>query len=450
MKPENSVHPRLSILGAILILLLLLLPSVGCQAQPTLQQTPLPTPGTAVSPSGLATPDDTSSPQNVSTPPDSSSGLTLRIWLPPYFNPQAGTPAADLIQNHLQAFLAQNPDIRLDVRVKALDGPGGLLDSLASASAAAPLALPDLIALSRPLLESAALKGLLYPYDAAQLGALDDADWYPYIRELAYLQDSFFGLPFAGDALMLAYRPALLETPPADWEAVIALGLPLAFPAADPTAFYTLALYQAAGGAIQDNQGRPALDQTTLAQVLTFYQQAGQSGVMPYWLTQYETDDQAWTAFAESQSPMTVAWFSRYASQSSELPIIAAAAPLPTPEGRPFTLASGWVWAIATPDPARRAVSARLATFLVEERFLAEWTLAAGYLPPATNMLANWPDPSLRSLADQLGASAHLSPPAEILSSLGPVVEEAIIQVLKQQLDPQIAAQQALARLLQP
>ena len=81
------------------------------------------------------------------------------------------------------------------MRIKAPDGPGGLLDSLTTASAAAPLALPDLVALPRPIMETAALKGLVHPYQNLT-SPIDEPDWYPYARQLARLQDSIFGIAF--------------------------------------------------------------------------------------------------------------------------------------------------------------------------------------------------------------------------------------------------------------
>ena len=48
---------------------------------------------------------------------------------------------------------------RVEVRLKEAAGTGGLLKSLSAASAAAPLAMPAVVALSRPDLEAAALKG---------------------------------------------------------------------------------------------------------------------------------------------------------------------------------------------------------------------------------------------------------------------------------------------------
>jgi ABC-type glycerol-3-phosphate transport system substrate-binding protein len=343
----------------------------------------------------------------------------------------------------------QNPGVRIEVRIKSSEGVGGLLESLVAANAAAPLALPDLIALPRPLLESAALKGLLYPFDGLT-DVMDNENWYDYARQLAFIQESTFGLPFAGDAMLLAYRLVALDVPPRDWEAAVGLGYPLAFAAADPLALFTLTQYQALGGQIQDGQGRPTLDETTLTQVLTFYQQASQAGVMPVWLTQLETDEQVWQAFAEEQAPMASIWASSYFNGFPSLGFETTIAPQVTSDANTYTLASGWGWALASPDPDRRQMAAQLAEFLVDVQFLAEWDSAAGYLPPHIDALESWGDEQLRPLVGMISMSAQLVPPDELLASLGPALEEATVLVLKQQADPQNAAKIAAEQVNQP
>ncbi|MBA4380168.1 MAG: hypothetical protein C0393_05765 [Anaerolinea sp.] len=96
------------------------------------------------------------------------------------------------------------------MRVKAESGPAGLLESLAAARQAAPSALPDLIALPYRDMETAATRGLIYPLDnlTGLLAGRSSAgsDWYDYAHQLAQVQDTTFGLPFAADALALVYR----------------------------------------------------------------------------------------------------------------------------------------------------------------------------------------------------------------------------------------------------
>jgi hypothetical protein len=107
--------------------------------------------------------------------------------LPPSFDPDSGDYGS--CQKRLDEFTQQHPGIELEVRVKALSGTGGLLDSLVTTSAAAPQAMPDLVALSREDLESAALKGLLHTY-TGPTDIQDGPDWYDYARQLAQIQNS--------------------------------------------------------------------------------------------------------------------------------------------------------------------------------------------------------------------------------------------------------------------
>jgi ABC-type glycerol-3-phosphate transport system substrate-binding protein len=370
----------------------------------------------------------------------------LRIWLPPEFDPAGSSPASQLLKHRLEEFVAQNPGTELDVRVKASEGPGGMLDALGSAYAAAPLALPDLVLLSRPLLESAALKGLLYPYEGYS-SLMDDPSWFGYARQLAHLKSSTYGLPFAGDAMALVYHPSLIENPPKKLETAISLGEVLLFPATDPRALFTLCMYLAEGENLQDADGRPSLDKDTLVRTLETFQRASQAGIMPYWITQYSDDGQVWETFMVEPYPMAVTWMSTAINnQLDELSVV----PLPTPGGSPFTLSTGWSWALAGTNQERRQYGARLAEFLVEKEFLASWTQAAGYLPPRVDALRSWDNTALRKMVEQISYSAQLMPPADLISTIGPALEQAVVDVLKAQSNPDDAAQAAIDKIKRP
>lgn len=416
---------------------LILLLASGCSE--------LPLPGTATPPEPVPTSTATLAPvlEATRTPVGPS---TLRIWLPPQFDPEGDSPGANLLRARLDEFTARRSGVRVEFRIKSPSGPGGLLDSLSAANAAAPLALPDLILLPRAALETAALKGLLYPFDELTTSLAED-DWYPYAQQLAHLQNSTFGLPFTGDALVLVYRPAEIPEPPADWAAALSLAGPLAFPAADEQALYTLSQYLANGAQIQDEEGRPKLDATTLAEVLTFYQEAEGASLMPFWLTQYATDQQAWEAYIENRAALVVTWASRFLR---ELPVDSVAAPLPTFDGTPFTLSTGWVWALTNPQIERHALSVELAEFLTSGDFLARYTDTAGYLPPRSSALAGWSNPTLISIFDQVLRSAQVIPPDDVLIALSPALQQATLDVLKEQTDPQSAAQKAAEQVASP
>lgn len=419
-------------LGAILLVL-----ASACNALP------VATPTATVESTPTAIP--TLQPTRAVTP-TTAGPVTLHIWLPPEFDPQAGTPAAEILKARLDEFASRRPNTRVEVRLKALDGPGGILDSLTAANAAAPLAMPDLVALPRSSLEAAALKGLLRPFDDL-IEPVEDADWYEYARQMARLQDSTFGLPFAGDAQILVHRTTSIPEPPTTLSDTLATTEALAFAAADPQALFTLTQYQANGGATLDEQGRPTLDPIPLIDVLDYYQRAATSEVIPFWVTQYQNQEQVWEAFNDGSTNMIVSWASQHLKN---MVTDSAGARLPTLTGQPFTLATGWVWALASPDPEKQKLSADLAEFLSEGDFLSRWTTALGYLPTRPSAMANWGSATQRNLASEIVSSAQLIPSGDVLNSISPLLLNATINVLKQQAEPAVAAREAAESLNQP
>jgi multiple sugar transport system substrate-binding protein len=372
--------------------------------------------------------------------------VTLRLWVPPQFDPAADTPAGRLFQKRLDEFVLRRPDVRIEARVKALDGPGGLYESLATTTGAAQQAMPDLVALPHPLLQTAAVKGLLRPMNGLT-NALDDPDWYDYARQLAGLQNSVIGLPFAGDALVQVFRTGEGVQPKIDWNAVLEAKSPLAFSAADLQALFTLALYQAAGGKIIDDQGGLILEVEPLVEVLNFYKAARDLQVMPNWLTQIQNDDQVWEAFQGERADAVETWLSRVHSEGLNNSAISQ---IPTPDGKPFALASGWAWALTSPDPGRRQLAVQLAEFLTESSYLGRWSEAAGVLPSRPSALAAWQAGDDIARLEPIAASALLYPSTGILDILGPALQKAALKVLKGQLEPLEAAQEAVNRVNPP
>ena len=419
-----------------LILMVMLL--VGCtgtplveettpsETQPTPTETPLPTPEVSL--------------------PDSDAPITLRVWVPPQFDPADGSAAGALFQSRLDEFAARKTNVDIEVRVKNEDGPGGILDTLETGSAAAPLALPDLAILSHYGIESATDQGLLHTFDGLTT-ILDDPDWYSFARQLSHLKNTTLGIPLAGDALLMAYRPDVITVPPVDWAASLLITNTLAFPAADPEATVTFLHYQSLGGASIGEAAQPAIDSVLLTEVLTYYQQASASELMPFWLTQYETDQQVWDAYEQQQADMAITWVSRYLQL---LPTDTAAAPVPTFDGAPFTMADGWAWALTTHDADRQLLATQLAEFLTTPEYLASWTEAAGLIPPRPSSLAGWENTAEQTLLNQIAPTAQLSPPQEVIDLLGPVLQQAVVSVLKAEMDATTAAQTALEKLNVP
>lgn len=367
---------------------------------------------------------------------------SLTLWVPPEMDPESGTEAAQILNERLLIFSGLHDGLEIIVRVKAVSGAGGILDALTATGEAAPQALPDLIALTRPDLETAALKDLIHPMDGLT-DVPDNLDWYDFTHEMALLQGSTFGLPFAADAVVLTYRLASLPELPATWNELLNGEISLAFPADSNEALLTLALYQAQGGLIQDNQRRPLLEVDPLTVVFELYQTGAQSGVLPSWLDQIQTLGQTWSAYREGQSNMAITWLSNYLK---EFPADTTLAPLLPMAAGSATLGTGMSWALATPDAARQELAVALAEFLVDPQFMAEWTAAAGYLPTRPSALEAWEDPALRSVLNQVALTSRLVPPNDLITSLGPLLQEGTRQVL-QGMSPEQAAQTAVESL---
>ncbi len=375
--------------------------------------------------------------------------ITVHLWLPPQFDPNGNGPASKLLNARLAEFEVKNPTARLEIRMKAVDGPGGMLDDLVAANAAAPSALPDLVLLPRVLLESAAVKGLVYPYDGLS-SIMDDGSWFEYALQLSHLKDRTYGIPFAADVMILAHSSPAMRATPLSLADVLAQRNILLFPAADPQALFTICMYLAEGGKLQDDQGRPALDETRLTNILEYDQQASLAGVMPYTLTQFTDDTQVWEALLEGQYPIAITWASTFLSDPRAAQANLGLAPLPTPDGTPFSLASGWSWALAGQDPVARRLGVQLAEFLVGNGFLAQWTQAAGYLPPRVGALQTWPESPLRLVLEQVSNSAWLVPSPDLTATVGPVLQQAVMAVLEGRRDAQAAAKAAISQISRP
>jgi ABC-type glycerol-3-phosphate transport system substrate-binding protein len=397
-------------------------------------------PGTepTVATSGPGTPDRAPT----ETGPAGTGLVTLRLWLPPRFSPDPATEAGALLKARLDEFALLHPGIRITVRVKGERGPGGMVASLAAVAGAVPESLPDLVLIPRLEMERAVGAGLLSPFTEPL-----DVDWYDFARSLAGIDQGIYGLPFAGDALVVVYRPDVILEPPRDWTTTIAGATPLLFSAASPEAYFTFALYQAAGGSLTDADGRPFLDPPVVAALLDFYAQAAAAGIFTEAALAAADETAVYTSFRDGEAEMAVTWVSNRLNDDSGN--IAATA-LPTVSAVPYTLIKGWMWALSNPDPERARLAAELAAFLTAPEFLSAWTYAAGVLPPRASALAGWPDGAEASLASRIVLSAHLLPPLDAVEEAGPALQQAVEAVLAGELTPGEAAEAAALRVNGP
>jgi ABC-type glycerol-3-phosphate transport system substrate-binding protein len=341
----------------------------------------------------------------------------LRVWLPPQFDPDAGTESANLLKQRLADFETQYPGLEIEVRIKAEEGEANILNALSVTSMAAPTALPDLVALSRPALEAAALKGLLHPIDGLST-TLQDPNWYGYARQLGQIENIGYGLPFAGNVFAIFYRAELGEL--TNWEEILASEALLSFPAGDPQGLVGLSLYASAGGEIVNSQGLPTLDQQALTRTLTLIQDGLGASMLSPSIAIAGTDAQALQLYRDRNASMVITWASNYRPVSDEQIM-----PLTGLDETPYSFATGWMWSLAGSNAENQALAVELAEYLIADEFIREWTREAGYLPTRPSSI-DGQDPTIAALIE----SAKPIPSNDVLSVLGQLMQDALIRVL--------------------
>lgn len=423
-----------------MLFIILIFTLTGCGPQsPTLPPPPTLIPG-PLSPLPTPTP----------TPESQPMIITLGLWLPEEFDPYGEGAAADVLAQQLTEFSQAYPDLQVQVTVKKAYGRGGLLDFLRASRDAAPSILPDLIVLDAADLETAARSGLIQPLDPI-LAPAEMTDRFPFAAELGTVDEQTLGFVLAADMQHLAYRPALLDSPPISWTQVVSPPVPFIFPADGRDRQVndaTLIQYLAAGGQLTDTEDRPWLDEEVMVSVLDFYSTCISSGtisptfstpaISPMIVLNIADADQAWEQFQAGEGVMTVVRASRYWREADET---VAAASIPTHDGRPFSVARGWVVAMVADDPPRQALATLLLDWLIAPERNAQWTQAASYLPGTRGALRLW-DVSDEDRAVLRGTmeGAVAAPPPEVMATTGRAIQAALEALLRRRVPPEEAA----------
>ncbi len=384
----------------------------------------------------------------ITATPTISQPNILRLWLPPQWDPNSDSSAGRLLKDRLNEFQTQFPNLPLEIRIKAVDGVGGMLDSLTTASAAAPLALPDLVLLSRPLLEAAAQKGILHPLNS-YIETPDQDLWYPYAHQLALVQNNPYGIPFVGDLLILAYPQSMSMELPLDWNEWLSSHYTLGFNANDPQAAVILTLYLQAGGRIQDDQGNPTLDGDILTGILEDLALASRQGKIPAWVAQSDNPQTIQQALNEHKADLIYLWSSIYLQSGHPgwniLPGFYQKNTTPT-----ICLANGWVWASPSPQADKISLSFQLANFLSKKEFLAKISETSAGIPTQPDAFKLWKNQELAANFASISAIAQPLPSLTISSTISPALHTALLAVLKDHTAVTQAVSDALAAIKKP
>lgn len=343
----------------------------------------------------------------------------------------------------ISRFTAEHENINVNVRVKATSGESSALSTLAAAKNAAPDVVPSLILMSRSDMETSVQRGLIQPITTDIFS--DTATWYNYARQSAFIDTEVYGIPVAGEAPVLVYRESKVGAELTDWDDILTRGMPIGFNPSSNTSYFADFIYRAMGGKMTDDQGLIALDQTKLTETLRFFLSGGQNGVFPPSITQIQDQTQNWQRFNDGTVNMIISQYSAYVHYAGK-GIKAIALPTFSEESE-YPLANTWNLVMTEDDPELQRIAIEFAEEMADTLYNDEWTLKAGFLPVRNTGHDAWEGSSQYPIMMAISEKASLVPGNAVLNKVTPIINNAVIQVIKNSYSPEGAAAEAISSL---
>ncbi len=355
------------------------------------------------------------------TPPD------LTIWLP--------DTLANFSTDALSAFGAATDDFALRqninalIRIRRASEAGGILSTLRSASGVAPRALPTVTLLRRGDLLLATQERLIEPLPPLLTESAAQA--MSSTRRLCEVGGVLMGIPFLVDVQHMVYLPQ----PEVDYdgwrfEDVLARGLPLQFAgnatiSVNPTLYVQ---YIAAGGRI-DEQGVLEYDAVALRQVLDFYEDAREAGLIDEQTLLFTSPVQYATALSAAGERQWGALASQYLRALTFEPDLRFA-PLPTPDGTLSTVLEGWCWVLVSRDERAQPLAVDYITHMSSAPSVVSLARSVWMLPSQKELLAEVLTGDQAAFYAQLLANALIIPSDAASVAVGRALQEAFRAVL--------------------
>jgi ABC-type glycerol-3-phosphate transport system substrate-binding protein len=163
-----------------------------------------------------------------------------------------------------------------------------------------------------------------------------------------------------------------------------------------------------------------------------------------------ESAGQSWERFQAGAGSIAIVQAGRYWAEVAGTAGagVVAAAPIPTRDGQPLSIARGLAITMVARDAARQEQAILLLEWLLASDHSAQWTQAAGYLPATPSSLRLWELPDEDKATLQTLMEAAVPPPRpEAMTVVGQAMHEALEAVLTGQSTPEEAAAAAMNSL---
>lgn len=415
----------------------------GVNPSPSNRTTPLRA-ETSPAPPATATASARLPPPPLSATPVVSSPLTLTLWVPEDFATGAER-GGDVLESQIAEFQARRPDIKLNYVLKAPYGKGGLADWLAQLRDLMPGQLPDAAIVDSRELDKLEQLGLLRPLNR-DLASGAYWDLFASAQQLARRKGVWVSQPLTLETEQLVYDTRVVQTPPASWEQALGSGTPFAF-AADSTDTFLLQYLQN-GGSLTPTE-HPALDAGVMQAILDYYQRARANNILNENAAMLKSAREVLPLFLTAQAPMAQVRARDFLTERARLPN-AAAAPIPTRDGKAAALVSSWSFVILSDDAARQRAAAQYLEWLDDPAQLAPWASAARMIPARKSAFAQAiQPPAYAEVLWLLLEQGIPSPTFNQQSAYANAWHTAVQAVLNGQLGPDDAAVRAIQTLSQ-
>lgn len=385
-------------------------------------------------PTSISTPDNPVD-ETESTPNEIDH---LVVWIPDTIIKTNTDETNKLITRQMDKFTAQHPGMRVETRIKKTEGYGSIMDTLQSANLAASGSIPDLILLSSNNMEVSALKGLIYPYNETN-NLLESNDWAPVMKQMGMIQGSLYGVPALADATVLVSK-----NEPAPGLSIYKVDHSILCYLNDPQALFLVGLYLSSGGYFTNSLANLEIDEAAMGKALELVNIAFVTGAFSSDTMKYQNQAEVVKAFQSDKEDQMITWFSSVPDSQTRYWISA----VPGVDDISASLARGWFWVSANPDPLRRSMSSDLVKVLSEPDFLAEIARNTRLIPVRESELISQ-DPVLQTRLAVL-QTANSEPDGLLLVTIGTPFQNAIKAIQEGKEPSKAIAQQVIESLKQP
>ncbi|MCL4248539.1 MAG: extracellular solute-binding protein [Anaerolineae bacterium] len=342
------------------------------------------TPVADVSPT--STPAATDRPQLAATRPAATvtptarPNLTLRFWLPDSLAGLDSVDAGDVLSEQISQFEQSFPDIQVELRLRAANGTGGLLETMNMAAQVAPGALPDVTLLRLQDFRVAAQEGLLQPLSERDLIVGVD-DFAPAVVGMGQIDNVWFGVPSTLEILHVAYSSTEPTIESWRFDQLLAARVPFLFPGMSENGLSPVFLLQyLVAGSQEPGDGVLTLDENALRATLRFYERAASAGLVSPTVLEYSSPERYPDALNENiPTVVTSSLYLRAESEDRQL----QPGYIPTTTGEPATTLDGWLWVVIRTGNEQQLAALRFINWMLDAQRQSDYHAAIHMLPAA-------------------------------------------------------------------